>query len=747
MAAVACGPADSRAVDYGQVAAKVANLLQHEHYNDQSVNDEVSRELLANYLDYLDAGKLYFLKGDIEFFEAKYANQLDDLLLVQNISPAKEIYEIYERRVMDRIAKVKKLLREEEFTFDSDRTVQISRKEVDWPSTAKEADQIWYNILEGEVLQEVLRAQSADDEDASEEPSPNNGEKAEEKESESPREIVGERYDRILESLQENTEEDIAGYYLKSLAHSYDPHSEYFTQSEYDNFRISMQKSLEGIGALLSMTEDGYAEIKGLVVNGPADKGGELQVGDRIVSVAQGVRGEPEDIKGMKLQKVVDLIRGKRGSIVVLEVIPTGADPSETTNILIKRGRVDLKESLARAELIETEDEKGNDLRLGWIDLPSFYSDMETGQTSVTKDTRRLLERLNKEGIDGLVIDLRENGGGSLEEAISLTGLFIPRGPVVQSKDSRDKVEVKTSRAAKPAYNGPLVVLTSKSSASASEILAAALQDYNRAVIVGESSTFGKGTVQQLLPVTTNNFALLLPGANNQAGALKLTIQKFYRIAGGSTQRKGVIPDVRLPSLTDAMDHGEASLKNPLPYDEIPSQQFALFTKEPLPLGELRQRSAQRIADNPEFKWILKETGRFHSRQEANVISLNEKVRKREMKEQDQRQEQRKEELKRYYAEVKAEEEGLFTIYSLTMDTVTEPELPLLSELKAEDLSGMTTGRKEKKTEEQKALEPPHGFGAVKREAIEVLEDLVELQSAKRSRKITLSGFSRRRNP
>jgi carboxyl-terminal processing protease len=250
--------------------------------------------------------------------------------------------------------------------------------------------------------------------------------------------------------------------------------------------------------------------------------------------------------------------------------------------------------------------------------------------------------------------------------------------------------------------------------------------------------------VQQLLPVTTNNFALLLPGAHNQAGALKLTIQKFYRIAGGSTQRKGVVPDVRLPSLTDAMDHGEASLKNPLPYDEIPSQQFALFEKEPLPLAELRQRSAARIAQNPDFKWILEETGRFHIRQEENKISLNRAVRQQEIEEQDRRDERRREELRQHYAKVKEEEKGLFTVYSLTLDTVTAPELPLLSDLKAEDLSGMMTARKDEKTDEQKALEPPHGFGTVKREAIEVLEDLVDVQNAERSRRITLSEFYKR---
>lgn len=749
--------AQCQVVQYGQVAARVADLLQHEHYNDQAINDKVSEELLKNYLDFLDPGKLYFLQGDVEFLEAKYATQLDNLLMSGNISPAKEIYDIYERRVLDRVAKVKQLLAEETFTFDSTRSVQMSRKDLPWPATVEEADRLWHDLVEGEMLQEVLRQEAAKENKEKKEkekaalkaPSPSTKEntgapdipEVEPKVDETPEQVVAKRYDRIQESLKENSEEDIAGYYLKALAHSYDPHSEYFTQSEYDNFRISMQKSLEGIGALLSMGEDGYAEIRGLVVSGPAHKGGELQVGDRIVSVAQGVRNQPEDIKGMKLQKVVDLIRGKRGSVVVLEVIPAGADPSERKTIAIKRNKVDLKESLARAELIITKDAQGNPLRLGWIDLPSFYSDMETGETSVTKDARRLLERLMMEGIDGLILDLRDNGGGSLEEAINLTGLFIPKGPVVQSKDSQDTVEVKISRSSKPAYEGPLVVLTSKSSASASEILAAALQDYGRAVIVGESSTFGKGTVQQLLPVSTNNFALLLPGANNQAGALKLTIQKFYRIAGGSTQKKGVIPDIQLPSLSDALDQGEASLKNALPYDEIASQRFALFTKDPLPKEELGRRSSERTSRDMDFRWVVEETARYRKREEANAISLNRDVRKKEIADDNARDAARREEIKKHYSAIKEAEKGLFKDYSITLDNVGAQELPFLSDVKAQDLSGMMTAKKdEEKTEDERALEPPHGFGYMKRETIEIAKDFIELQRLARSQKITLSG-------
>ncbi len=713
---------------FGQVAAKVANLLQNEHYLDQAVDDEISRKLLENYLEFLDMGKMYFLQGDIDYIEARYKDKLDDQILGQSVGAAQEIYDIYQGRVEARILKVKDLIQKVDFNFSSDATIQMSRKNAKWPADEAEADNLWTKVIENELLQEVLRQElpgktAGSDPDAEDAPAPDGDQPA----KEDPRVVVAKRYDRILESLAENTPEDVVGFLLKSLAHAFDPHSEYFTQSEYENFRISMGKQLDGIGALLSMTDSGHAEIKGLVVGGPAHLAGELQVGDRITHVGQGPSGEMEDILHMKLQKVVDLIRGKRGSVVRLRVIPNGKDPSETVDIFIKRNRVDLKDSVARAELIETKDEAGQPIRLGWIDLPSFYSDMDTGQTSVTKDTEKLLTRLMAEGISGLILDLTQNGGGSLEEAINLTGLFIPKGPVVQSRDSRENRDVKNSRSSKPVYGGPLVVLTSKSSASASEILAAALQDYGRAVIVGDQSTFGKGTVQQLLPVTTNPFNLPFPGNDVQQGALKLTIQKFYRISGGSTQREGVIPDIRLPSLTDVMEIGESALKNPLPPDKIESQKYALFHKEPLPVAEMARRSAERIAADPDFQWVMTETERFRARRAQNSLSLNRDARIKEIQEENARSEVRDKELKERYARKCEAENGQFATYSLTLDEVASKNLRLLSEISDQELSGMFTGVRKERTDEERAMEPPHGFNHVKREAISCLMDLIQL--------------------
>jgi len=716
-------PASAADIEFGVVAHKVARLLEDEHYSDHQIDDEISRELFDNYLEFLDPGRLYFLKADIDFFTKRYQTALDDGLLNGDITAAFNIYAIYEKRLVERVEKIKKLVNEEEFTFDSDRSVQLSRKDMPWPATEAEADQLWHNIIEGELLQEELRkearlkAEAEGKIDADEE----------EEAPKEPKEIVVKRYERILDSLRDNTAEDIAGLFLKALSNAYDPHTDYFTQSEYDNFQISMAKSLTGIGALLSMNESGYAEIRGLVVGGPAHKGGELQVNDRIVAVGEG-NSTMEDIMHMKLQKVVDLIRGTKGSTVRLKVIPVDAlDPSETRIISIKRDEVDLKESLARAELIETKNSAGKPMRVGWIDLPSFYADMRRGETSVTRDVKALLSRLMKEGIEGVVLDLRLNGGGSLEEAINLTGLFIPSGPVVQSKDSRDVREVKSSSTKEAFYKGPLVVLTSRQSASASEILAAALQDYDRAIIVGEESTFGKGTVQQLLPVHTNNISLLLNPNASQAGALKLTIQKFYRIAGGSTQNIGVKPDIILPSITDAMEIGEASLKNPLPFDQIDKARFAPYQATPMPIAELRDRSKQRVAVSPDFEWIREETARYTERKRVNKISLNREERIAEVDEQEAISEAHRDELKKRYAIMKEREKGRFTTYSITLDRVDNPKLKLFSDVTSEELTGMMTGLpKGEDDEEQKALEPPHGMGPVKREAISILLDFID---------------------
>lgn len=609
--------------DQAQIALAVANWLQQAHYSRSKLDDEMSAKLLTNYLELLDYNKLYFTGEDIAEFTKKYATSLDDRILRGDLSPAHDIFTRYKERVQDRVAKNKELAKKT-YDFASNNSVELNRQKSPWPANQAEADTFWSNRVEAELLQEHLN----------------------EFKLRSPEETVTRRYDQALRNVNEMESDDVANTFLRALARSYDPHSEYLSPSEMENFQISMKLSLVGIGAVLR-SEDGYTKIIELVPGGPADKDGRLKVGDRIVAVAQGDT-EFEDIVDMRLDKVVEKIRGKEGTTVRLQVIPTDADdPSKRKIVDINRDKVALKDQEAKAELIDVTDTDGKVTRIGWITLPSFYANMSgNGEPkSTTEDVSLLLSRLKEEGIEGLVVDLRRDGGGSLEEAINLTGLFIPKGPVVQSKDPSGKITVNSDRNPDIAYTGPTVVVMNRLSASASEIFAAALQDYGRAVIVGDERSFGKGTVQTVVDL---NKSLSLPFFNIKrpnAGALKLTIQKFYRIRGGSTQLKGVESDIILPSRTDNPEIGESSLKNPLEYDEIAPVVFhEKNPKEQLFLDQLRNRSAQRIASDPEFLYVSEDMRRLRERIEKNSISTNEELRRKELAEDKSRREAREKE-------------------------------------------------------------------------------------------------------
>jgi carboxyl-terminal processing protease len=754
--------------DYGEIALRVTEMLEEEHYLRQNFDDKMSERLLDIYIEYLDFSRVYFTQEDIDRFYSEYRTNLDDAIRNREIGAAYDIYGIYKERVRSRVTLVKELLdKKDEFLFDSERTVQISRKDSPWYKDGAEYEAMWHDLIEAEVLQETLRREAADrakrekegkakeirpleggaKPESTPKPGPGADASSEEKaaepkvaetpaakkdeKEETPKEIILKRYDRILDSVNDNDAEDVAVMFIKSLSRAYDPHSEYFSQSQYDNFRIQMNKSLEGIGAMLQEEEDGSASIQGLVVGGPAHKAGELQVLDRIVGVGQNQEGDYVDTIGMKLNDVVDLIRGEKGSIVRLKVIPATAPAgAETKEIAIVRDKVDLKDSLASAELIETKDEAGKPLKLGWINLLSFYSDMDGGQTSTTADVQRLVNRLMKEGMQGLVVDLRDNGGGSLEEAINMTGLFIPRGPVVQSRDWEGRVDYKASRDKDALWGGPLVVLTNHSSASASEIFAAALQDYRRALIVGETSTFGKGTVQQLRPVQAARLLLPFRGAGVQNGALKLTIQTFFRIDGNSTQLHGVVPELKLPSTNDVLDIGEDALTHPLKVDPIDPQPYDLFTKDPFPIETMASRMEQRISQDQEFKYIREDIEEAKKRIEENVVSINRAKREAETAEIEVKREARKAERIERFAKVREAEKDLFTIYALTQDNVHQEKLPLRSDISLEESSGMMMGNKKDEDPDTKALEYPHGFDPFKRETLNILLDFISSQTS-----------------
>ncbi len=727
------------ATDYGQVAQYVANMLQNNHYSRRDFDDEVSKELLFGYLKFLDYNKLYFTQEDVGKFEKKFAKSLDSYILTEaDISPAKEIYALFEQRVQERVGKIEDILTNREFDFKSEASVDRRRKDSPWPKNMAEADEVWARILEGQLLDAEIRKRTAPEAEKKADP------EAEKKKSEArkareaeakktPKEQILERYTRFYKSLEENDEEDICNYFLSALASVYDPHSEYLSQSELENFNIGMVNHLFGIGALLGM-EEGAAKIQGLVVGGPAEKGGELQVNDRIVGVGQGKDGEIVDILYMKLNDIVDMIRGEAGSKVRLQVIPSdAADDSQTKDIIIVRDKVELKDKLANADLIETLDSNGRKVRLGWINLYSFYADMENHTVSTTRDVRRLLERLMEEGMQGLVLDLRGNGGGALEEAINLTGLFIKKGPVVQAKDWRGKKSHRDSSNRWPVYDGPMIVLIDKVSASASEILAAALQDYGRAVIVGDSSTFGKGTVQTIM-----NVARYMPilADKKRAGALKVTIQKFYRISGGSTQLKGVEPDLVLPSYRDIAETGERFLDNALEFDRIQPRPYAQFSENKLPIEAIRQASKERLQQDKDFQYLVDDIERLEKEYEENSVSLNLDARLDENEKLKEMRRERIKERRNRYVELEKSEKDSLKIYKLTLDNVEDEKLVPLAEFDEAKFAGMIRPKENDNGKaEDREPDAPSGLDFVRREAVRTLVDLIELNATAQTAK------------
>src|SRR6266581_2317672 len=632
--------------DAEQICVSVGRLLEEGHYTHQQLNAEMSQKFLRNYLELLDFSHLFFTQKDVDALTAKYGTALADDVLLGNLKPAYEIYDLYQKRVDERVAKIKELLKEP-MDFKTEATVELRREKAPWPKDEAEADQLWRGRIASELLQEKLSEHPI-------EPGP---------------QLVGRRYDRIARNVHEEDREEQVKLYLDALAQTYDPHSEYLSKADFKNFNIQMGLSLVGIGAMLR-TEDGYAKIESLVTGGPAQVDGRLKVGDRITAVGQG-QGEFVDVRDMRLDKVVEMIRGKKGTRVRLLAIPANApDPSQRKNVELVRDEIKLKDQEARADIIIKKDENGNPVKLGWLTLPSFYADMDKHQKSTTRDVLALLKRLKKENIGGLVVDLRKNGGGSLEEALSLTGLFLKSGPIVQTKDYNGSIRISSDPDNGIAYTGPLVVLTSRQSASASEIFAAALQDYGRAVIVGDKNTFGKGTVQTILPI--GRFTSLLGSRSDDDGELKLTIQKFYRVAGGSTQLHGVASDIVLPTLTDLPEFGEGALKNCLPYDEVPKARFTKWSDgHPLFVEELKRRSAERVQHDPEFHYVMEDMERLRQKLDQNRITLNEDGRKKEIQDDKLRKDVRsKERLARHEDEP--------NIYRLTLDTVDKPNLQLI---------------------------------------------------------------------
>ncbi len=567
---------NSVAAQDGKIAQIVAKIVGGGHYLQKPIDDAVSQLFLQSYVDALDFRHIIFLQTDLDEFAQRFGPAMGPLLLIPDISPEAAIYSRFLDRLAERVALIDRLLKDPAVTgdFTKDETFNLDRTKAPWPKTTAEAEDLWRLQIRYELLQGRLGAKEKPEETMKN---------------------ISRRYNRLLKTMKENDHEDRLGLYLSAFTHAYDPHSDYLTEDEMENFRINtINMSLVGIGAVLSTDAEGYPKVVSLVPGGPADLGGQLKPTDRILSVAQEGQ-KPVDVADMKLNKVVKMIRGEKKTKVTLTVIATegaATDSKGKREITIVRDEVKLTESKAQARLYERTLPDGSKQRYGVVLLPGFYD-------HASDDVRKLLVRLQKEKIDGVVLDLRNNGGGILEEAVNLVALFVPSGPVVQVKDARGSVQsFRMSFGNSPVYTGPLIVLVGKPSASASEITAAALQDYGRALIVGGKTTWGKGTVQKLFDLKEINIGFR---PETHPGGLKLTIQKFYRIAGGTTQNRGVLSDVVLPALDDYIDYGESSLPNALAADEVPVADYTRMAP-PFPfIADLQKAASARIAASDEY--------------------------------------------------------------------------------------------------------------------------------------------------
>jgi len=704
----------------GLIAAKVVGIMQNYHFDKQhrEFTPEKAQFFLDTYLKRLDNQKLFFLKSDIAQFQA-FVPKLNQQVARGDISLAHRIFDKFIQRLEANYKFANDTLDNQTFDFSGDDHYLVNRADAEHPKNKSEQLKLWEQRLRYEYLQEKLG----------------------DKDHKEIVETLKRRYSRIRRHFTGLDGDDVLELYLASLTRAYDPHSDYMAQHSLDNFAISMKLSLQGIGALLS-SPDGTCEIVRVIPGGPAAKSKKIKAKDKIVAVAQADE-EPVDVVDMPLRKVVDLIRGEKGTEVRLTIIPADAsDSSVRKTVKLIRDEIPLENQEATARLIEMKDAKGMQRRLGIIDLPSFYADFNLDNSkkkkelkSTSKDVAALLVRLKKEKIEGLVLDLRRNGGGSLDEAIKLSGLFIREGPIVLVKDINGSINVDRDPDKGIVYDGPLIVLTSRHSASASEILAGALQDHDRALIVGEKSTHGKGTVQTLLELDRfydSRIRKLIAEKEFQPGALKITIRKFYRPSGHSTQRKGIVPDIIYPSVNNVRDIGEAELKNPLPWDIIPEEKLeqAGITFEKMHevdklVSPLQERLAQRVEKDQDWKYVLEDIERYKELKARKYVTLNEEKRIQEQKDiEDINDSRRKEINERKFP--------TFTRYSLTLKNVSEDKLPEPKQATdiievEEDEDGLV--EKEEEGEEEEEPMPVVDVGM--KEAKRILLDMLSLLSTK----------------
>jgi carboxyl-terminal processing protease len=660
-------------------------FLTNYHYKRTRLDDELSSEIFDSYLELLDPNKIYFLSGDIETFE-RYRNGLDDALRHSDLLPAYEIFDIYVDRVLQRVTYARKRV-QQPFDFNIDEFYEYDREDETWVSSTTELDELWRQRVKNDYLRLLLT----------------------DKEPEAIVETLTERYDNLERRITELNTEDVFTFFMNAFAQSIEPHTAYLSARTSKNFEISMKLSLEGIGALLGR-ENEYTLISSVVPGGPADKDGRLAAGDRITAVGQGNDGKMVDVIGWRVDDVVDLIRGPKDTIVRLEVLPEDVSVSGPTSLIeIVRNEVKLEEQAAKSEIIEMPVEGSDDkvVKIGVIDLPVFYMDFngraqnKPDYRSSTRDVRRLIGELEEQGVTGIVVDLRNNGGGSLLEATTLTGLFIDTGPVVQVRNSSGRISLEEDVDPGMAWEGPLAVLVNRYSASASEIFAAAIQDYGRGVVIGEP-TFGKGTVQSLLDL--DDYA---PSDNPGMGQLKITMAQFFRVNGGSTQNLGVEPDIRFPSFGDPQEYGERSMDNALPWTSIDPARYETSGDLSQLVAVADNRYQVRIIDDEEFGWLKSDIDHYNERAAETSVSLLESVGRQRMKEEEEKKAERK---------AKQEASGPLLAEEGTL-VAPDPELGDI-----EDADSDTEEDEEEEEEDQ-------GPDLLLRETARIVADMVELES------------------
>jgi carboxyl-terminal processing protease len=596
-------------VSQEKVESLVAKLLTTYHYRKVRLNDSLSSVVWDNYLKEVDNSKTYLLASDVASLE-KYRYQIDDALVNGDLTAAYDLYNIFRKRYQERSDFIKEQLKKP-LSFTEDETFNTDREKASWPKTVEEQNELWRKILKNQALE--LRLGNRKDSAVVA--------------------LMTQRYSNLDKAVNRVKSADVFQMYMNSFAEALDPHTNYLSPSNADRFNQEMSQSLEGIGAMLR--EDGdYIRITEVLPGGPAFKSKLLNKEDKIAGVAQGDNGPMVNTMNWQVDDVVKLIKGPKGTVVRLQVISpnaiAGAPPKE---IRLVREKIKLEEQRAKKETIEVSD-NGRSFKIGVINIPMFYRDFEgarkreEGFSSTTSDVKRFIEELKTEKVDGIVIDLRDNGGGSLTEAINLTGLFIPKGPVVQVRESTGETEVYTDPDPSVTYDGPMAVLVNRFSASASEIFAAAIQDYKRGIIVG-GQTFGKGTVQTLIDLNQ-----WLPKEPEKVGQVKMTIQKFYRVNGSSTQHKGVTPDIELPSAFSAEEYGESSQPSALPWDQIKSTRYEQSSGiDDKILTRLRDRFDQRLKSDPELKQLAQDLSDFKKAKENTIVSLQESKRRKEREE------------------------------------------------------------------------------------------------------------------